>query len=770
MRRILIVDDEPLIREILMTTLADEGYEVVEAESGEVALELFREKPCDLVISDISMSNISGIDLLFSLKQIYPDVEVILITGYASVETAQAALEGGAYRYLKKPFHDLEEIIQIVAQAIEVQSKKEQQKEKFQEAICQRDTLKQRLGQVETMYRISHATSFPEKVEKMLEKVGKLLQNVIPLDFLACVVRTKHVLRIYIALLHPIAQQDLDKLLPEWKEAHKNFVNASKIITIESEILSIDTMNVENKKIERIVEIHFPDYSDLNGSLYLGLPKERILTPDEEELLDVTTVLIAGSVNKLYEYHIREQERLKVLIEGMIDGVIFLQEDGKISMSNQSTLRLLHCDKKEEIVDKLKQLNIFENVQKLKGAEWSLGEKVETSDNRIFYLNMLPLSHPWETATAIVLKDMTQEFIFQQEVERSQRLASVTELVAGVVHEIKTPLTVIMGYSEMLGMEDLPENVKQDLNIICQEAQRCQKMVQNLLGLARFQASERTTVQISEILQKVLELKQYAFRKNNIKVQCQIPEQSIMVDVDPSQIQQVFLNLLNNAQDAMQGQEKELEIQVVPREKEVKISIKDSGTGIPKEILEEIFHPFFTTKETGQGNGLGLSICHRIIEEHNGKIFAVNNLTKGSTFTVILPLFDENYFTHNVLIFTYQQGLVQMLSNHLRRSRIRTKIVMNEEIALKTLQENTYHVVIIDSISEENKSKRLFEFCIQYYHSRTILLVKESLSPCLQTLVDDKVFQIIPKPFTLSKLDSVLRDIFQQKQNIINNF
>jgi len=153
---------------------------------------------------------------------------------------------------------------------------------------------------------------------------------------------------------------------------------------------------------------------------------------------------------------------------------------------------------------------------------------------------MLPLSHPWETATAIVLKDMTQEFIFQQEVERSQRLASVTELVAGVVHEIKTPLTVIMGYSEMLGMEDLPENVKQDLNIICQEAQRCQKMVQNLLGLARFQASERTTVQISEILQKVLELKQYAFRKNNIKVQCQIPEQSIMVDVDPSQIQQVF--------------------------------------------------------------------------------------------------------------------------------------------------------------------------------------------------------------------------------------
>ena len=107
MRRILIVDDEPLIREILMTTLADEGYEVVEAESGEVALELFREKPCDLVISDISMSNISGIDLLFSLKQIYPDVEVILITGYASVETAQAALEGGAYRYLKKPFHDL---------------------------------------------------------------------------------------------------------------------------------------------------------------------------------------------------------------------------------------------------------------------------------------------------------------------------------------------------------------------------------------------------------------------------------------------------------------------------------------------------------------------------------------------------------------------------------------------------------------------------------------------------------------------------------------
>lgn len=226
---------------------------------------------------------------------------------------------------------------------------------------------------------------------------------------------------------------------------------------------------------------------------------------------------------------------------------------------------------------------------------------------------------------------------------QSEKLAAVGQLVSGVTHELNNPLMAISGYSQILlkGLEDEKyAKYAQNLNA---EAQRAIGIVQDLLSFARKQKPEKILVSINESLESVIRLRSHDMSLDNIKVETELAPNLPKVMGDFQQLQQVFLNLILNAEQAIKEfrNNGNIVIQTKMVDQKIEIEISDDGPGIPQEFQGKIFEPFFTTKEVGKGTGLGLSICYGIIQEHEGIILVESNEGKGVTFTVELPIVAE---------------------------------------------------------------------------------------------------------------------------------
>ncbi len=243
------------------------------------------------------------------------------------------------------------------------------------------------------------------------------------------------------------------------------------------------------------------------------------------------------------------------------------------------------------------------------------------------------------TSVVVVLTDITDSAVLRDKLVHAEKMAAVGHLVAGVAHEVNNPLTAILGFSDLL-MEnpDLPENVRKEVRVILQEAQRTKQIVQNLLSFARQMPPQRDAVQLNMILRRTVQLRSYDFASHGVEVREHLDEDLPDVIGDAHQLQQVFLNILNNAYDAVHeiGRTARIEIMSTKSGDAVEVSFRDNGDGITDP--DKIFDPFFTTKEIGKGTGLGLSICYGIVKEHGGEILCHNNFGgQGATFIVRLP-------------------------------------------------------------------------------------------------------------------------------------
>lgn len=229
----------------------------------------------------------------------------------------------------------------------------------------------------------------------------------------------------------------------------------------------------------------------------------------------------------------------------------------------------------------------------------------------------------------------------------SGRLASIGELAAGVAHEINNPLNSVLGYTQLLLEEELPRQAQDDLRNILSEGNRAAGIVQNLLSFARKREPQKEAVDLRDVVQRSLELKSYDFRAANIGVRTQFPRNLPKILADEHQLIEVMLNLLTNAEQAMTSAKSGGEIKIrvaTPRKNPeyVRVTITDNGPGIPPDLMDKISDPFFTTKEVGQGTGLGLSMSHGIIGQHNGVLWAESYPGKGASFHIDLPIIMEN--------------------------------------------------------------------------------------------------------------------------------
>jgi two-component system NtrC family sensor kinase len=225
----------------------------------------------------------------------------------------------------------------------------------------------------------------------------------------------------------------------------------------------------------------------------------------------------------------------------------------------------------------------------------------------------------------------------QEQLLQSEKMSAVGQLIAGVAHELNNPLTSILGYAQLLETEGLNPRAQDFVSKLFKQAQRTHRVVQNLLSFARQRKPQRDEVDIRKVLEETLTLRDYDLKSNHIQVQSELPSEPAMVVADPHQIEQVFLNIINNAVDAIleTGHPGVLKIRIASQNGHVCTQFIDDGAGIkdPKRI----FDPFYTTKNVGKGTGLGLSICYGIVKEHGGDILASNNPEGGAMIEVRLP-------------------------------------------------------------------------------------------------------------------------------------
>jgi PAS domain S-box-containing protein len=259
-----------------------------------------------------------------------------------------------------------------------------------------------------------------------------------------------------------------------------------------------------------------------------------------------------------------------------------------------------------------------------------------------FSINLSPMRDENGDVTSVValMTDITDASMIQAKLVHTEKMAAVGQLVSGVAHEVNNPLTAIMGFSDLL-MEnpEVPGSARKDLQVILEEAQRTKEIVQNLLSFARQRPPQRQPLQINDILRKTIALRSYDFSNHGVQIVEKFDERLPELIGDSHQLQQVFLNILNNAYDAVRatGRAGMIEIETIRDGGWLEILFRDNGEGIKNP--ERIFDPFFTTKEVGQGTGLGLSICYGIVREHEGEILCANNQdSPGATFSVRLPV------------------------------------------------------------------------------------------------------------------------------------
>ncbi len=368
------------------------------------------------------------------------------------------------------------------------------------------------------------------------------------------------------------------------------------------------------------------------------------------------------SMERMEERLHQSNSFLNNLIKSAVDGIIAADMTGKILIFNDAACKIggYHVD---EVIGKLDIRQIYpkggaKSVMKMlrsdqygpKGTLRSFRVDIRHKNGEPIPINLsaaIVYEGDKEIATLGFFHDLRETLKIEAELEKTriqllqaEKMSSLGELAAGVAHQLNNPLGGITLYTQLM-MEDydLPDAARKDLDRILQDAQRCSNIVKELLKFSRQTSNEIYPQDINQILSETLFLVENQSMFQNIVIEKDFQESLPLVPVDIQKIKHVFMNILLNAADAMEGKGLlSLSSWLAPSRDRVCIEISDTGPGIEEDVLLKIFDPFFTTKEQGKGTGLGLSLAYRIVEDHGGKIFAESKVGTGTVFIVELML------------------------------------------------------------------------------------------------------------------------------------
>jgi two-component system NtrC family sensor kinase len=368
----------------------------------------------------------------------------------------------------------------------------------------------------------------------------------------------------------------------------------------------------------------------------------------------------------------------------------------------------------------------------------------------------------------------------QEQLVHSEKLAAVGQLISGVAHELNNPLTAILGYSQLLTSSGQmgPQGVEYAEKLY-KQAQRTHRIVQNLLSFARQHKPERTAVQINQALEETLALRDYDLRMHNIRVHLELSADLPVTAADPHQLQQVFLNLVNNAVDAILecSAEGDLWVRTAMEGDRLCIDFTDSGPGV--KDASRVFDPFYTTKPVGKGTGLGLSICYGIITEHGGIIRVRNVPNRGASFTIELPFQpaeSPNFAARGpktssgkegrILLVDHDDSVLEAVGTILRRRDHYVETAKDLAAAQALLQNSDFDLIVADlQVAEGSNGANLASWLAQHKPALARKLIWMcAVAPAGITAEKmNGATQILQKPFKVGDLLAAVDELLLGK-------
>jgi signal transduction histidine kinase len=363
-----------------------------------------------------------------------------------------------------------------------------------------------------------------------------------------------------------------------------------------------------------------------------------------------------------------------------------------------------------------------------------------------------------------------QTRLVQERLLQSEKMSSVGQLVSGVAHELNNPLTGIMGFAQLLMLRDLDDTSRKQVETIYAEAERASKIVSNLLTFARRRKAQKEPANLNTLIERVLELRNYDLRVRNIDVDLELDGALPETMVDANQIQQVFLNIVINAEQAMKDGRADGRLRIASRAsgRAVTVSFEDSGPGMTPETVRRIFDPFFTTKDAGEGTGLGLTISYGIIEEHGGKIWAESAPGQGTRFVIELPVIsgaapaarDANgekpapaaIKRKRILVVDDEESIQKLLTGVLEMDGHDVTIARNGREALDRIDGASFDLVISDIKMPVMGGAELHKRLAQgdpVLARRLIFITGDTVAPETRRFLQGVENAVLSKPFRL---------------------
>jgi PAS domain S-box-containing protein len=484
---------------------------------------------------------------------------------------------------------------------------------------------------------------------------------------------------------------------------------------------------------------------------------------------------------------VRSEARYLRLVESASDAIFTIDADGRVTSVNRALERAIGRSRGE--LFGMRFIDVIEPSDR--DAVWShfeatlRGERVrgeiryrDAQDAlRVGSVTMTPIVEEGRVTGCLgIVRDMTEERMLAEQLLQREKLAAVGQLVSGVAHELNNPLAGIMAFSQlMLAMSGATPDQQDALVTIHKEAKRAAKIVSNLLIFARQRHPERTEADLNQVLQDTLELRRYSLRTHQIEVESDYDPELPLTWADSFQLQQVVLNLLTNAEQALRnhGGEKRITLRTRREGELIVASIADSGPGIPPDALDRIFNPFFTTKAVGEGTGLGLSISDAIIREHGGQIRVSSLLGEGATFTVELPIVhapiprtgeiavaaELSTAPRTMLIVDDEPAIRAALSLYLEREGHSVDAVGSGREALEHARSRRYDAILLDLRMPDMSGDALFaelQASDPEHAARVVFATGDVDSEGARTFLEQAGRPYICKPFALEDVAELL--------------
>jgi len=486
----------------------------------------------------------------------------------------------------------------------------------------------------------------------------------------------------------------------------------------------------------------------------------------------------------------RSEARYRHLVESASDAIVTLDANGRFTTVNHAAENISGY-KREELVgqwfapmlpddDLPKALGHFQ--QALAGETGLFDSQFYRKDGEVRTISITYSTPQKDEEVLCLIRDVTDQKMLQEQLIQSEKMSAIGQLVSGVAHELNNPLAGISAFAQLLLAEKrFPPDQRTAAETIYSEARRASRIVQNLLTFARQHKAEKVPTAINQVLDDTLELRGYELRVRGIDVRREYDESIPDTMADAHQLQQVFLNLITNAEQAMEqrdGHHHRLTVSTRGNADAIRIEVEDTGAGIPANLIERIFNPFFTTKPTGSGTGLGLSISLGIVREHEGKIWAENAAQSagggGARFVVEIPITEpqrsgehaevahveaQSPDSLHVLVIDDEASVRVSLQRYLAAKGHQVETTASGEDGLLRLKASKYDAVILDMRMPDLSGEQLYERLRSNdpsHAERVIFTTGDLVNEQMRRFLDGTGRPCVAKPFEFASFDQAL--------------